>query len=134
MQNHKEERIQEAIVKRFWDLKSFGQFKIDCILLSNRNENSVGGAKGIMSGARYKRMGRVSGIPDLSLIYEGSKIAFIEVKTPERHRTSKGKETKSRGMSASQIEFEENFIKPLKIRFEVCSSVVDFENFTSFLR
>lgn len=123
-----ESNIQEAIVKRFNELVYYKQLNCLCVLYSNRNEN-----KGIISGARYKRQGRISGVPDLTIIYDG-KIAFVEVKTPARHKTSKGVETKSRGLEDSQVEFIKNYIEPMNIPFAVCSSVVDFENFIYFLK
>ncbi len=123
MTKHEEAKIQEAIVKRFNELVFYKQLNRLCVLYSNRNEN-----KGLISGAIYKRMGRKSGVPDLSLIYDG-KIAFIEVKSPSAHRTTKGVETKSKGMSEDQISFYEQFIKPMEIQF-----AVDFENFIWFLK
>lgn len=128
MSKFEEAKIQEAIVRRFNELVVYKQVKRPCVLYSNRNEN-----KGLITGAIYKRMGRKSGVPDLSLIYDG-KIAYIEVKTPAVHRTKKGLETKSKGMSEDQIDFYEEFIKPMNIPFAVCSSVVDFENFIWFLK
>ncbi len=128
MTKHEEAKIQEAIVKRFNELVFYKQLNRLCVLYSNRNEN-----KGLISGAIYKRMGRKSGVPDLSLIYDG-KIAFIEVKSPSAHRTTKGVETKSKGMSEDQISFYEQFIKPMEIQFAVVSSVKDFENFIWFLK
>jgi len=127
MSKFEEATIQEAIVRHFNQLVLHKQLK-PCILYSNRNEN-----KGIASGARYKRQGRLAGVPDLSLIYDG-KIAYIEVKTPSEHRTTKGIETKSRGMSKDQIAFHDKYIKPMGIKFGVVSSVVDFENFIWFLK
>lgn len=135
-----EEAIQQQIVNHFWTLKQLNQFRIPCVLYSNRNENNVGGAKGISSGARFKRMGRLAGIPDLSLIYKdplsatGAKIVFIEVKKPAAHKTKKGKDTKSKGMSEDQIDFYNKYIQPMNIPFEVCSSVNDFDNFIWFLK
>lgn len=135
-----EEKIQEAIVKRFNELVHYKQLHSYCLLYSNRNENNIGGAKGITSGARFKRMGRVPGCPDLTLIYKhplnanGANIAYIEVKIPSQHRTSKGAETKSKGMNEAQIEFYDKYIDPLGINFAVCSSVADFENFIWFLK
>lgn len=128
MSKFEESNIQEAIVKRFNELVHYKQLNQLCVLYSNRNEN-----KGIISGVRYKKQGRIPGVPDLTLIY-GGKIAYIELKTPSRHRTSKGVETKSKGMSDEQIEFYNKYIEPMKIPFAVCSSVVDFENFIWFLR
>lgn len=140
MNNHQEEKIQEAIVKRFNELVFYKQIHPNCFLYSNRNENNVGGAKGIASGARFKRMGRLAGVPDLTLISTGyhnlkkAEIAYIEVKTPKEHRTSKGVETKSKGMNQAQIDFYNKFIDPMNIPFAVCSSVTDFENFIWFLK
>tara|TARA_R110000868_G_scaffold40964_1_gene140617 strand:- start:177 stop:593 length:417 start_codon:yes stop_codon:yes gene_type:complete len=118
-----EANIQEQIVKRFNELVFYKQIPLPSILFSNRNEN-----KGIISGKRYKEQGRKAGVPDLTLLYDG-KIAFIELKTPKAHKTSKGIETKSRGLEPSQVSFFENYIRPMKIPFTVCSSVVDFETF-----
>lgn len=140
MAKFEEERIQEAIVRRFNELVYYKQIHQYCLLYSNRNENNVGGFKGITSGARFKRMGRLAGVPDLTLIWKdlssatGANIAYIEVKTPSQHKTSKGIETKSRGMNEAQIEFYDKFIEPLGIKFVVCSSVADFENFIWFLK
>ncbi len=132
-----EEVIQQQIVNHFWTLKHLNQFKIPCVLYSNRNENSIGGAKGISSGARFKRMGRLAGIPDLTLIYQtktGAKLTYIEVKKPEAHKTKKGKDTKSKGMNEDQIDFHNKYIQPMNIPFAVCSSVNDFDNFIWFLK
>ena len=140
MSKFEEEKIQEAIVKRFNELVYYKQLHQYSILYSNRNENNVGGFKGIASGARFKRMGRLAGVPDLTLIYKdpksatGANIAYIEVKTPSSHRTSKGLETKSKGMNEAQIEFHQRYIEPLGIKFVVVSSVADFENFIWFLK
>lgn len=140
MSKFEEEKIQEAIVRRFNELVYYKQLNRLCVLYSNRNENNVGGYKGIASGARFKRMGRLAGVPDISIVYKdslsstGANIAYIEVKTPSSHRTSKGAETKSKGMNEAQIEFYDKFIEPLKIPFAVCSSVADFENFIWFLK
>lgn len=128
MSKFEESRIQEAIVRRFNELTLYNQLTRLCVLYSNRNEN-----KGIISGARYKKQGRVAGVPDLTLIYGGN-IAYIEVKIPSTHRTKKGIETKSRGMSKDQIKFYNNYIKPMDIPFAVVSSVTDFENFIWFLK
>jgi hypothetical protein len=127
MSKFEESRIQEAIVKRFNELVLYKQIK-PALLYSNRNEN-----KGLISGARYKRQGRVAGVPDLTLIWYGG-FMYIEVKTPSAHRTTKGIETKSKGMSEDQILFHENYIKPFKIPFEVVSSIADFENAIWFLK
>lgn len=133
-----EEIIQQQIVKHFWTLKNLNQFKIPCVLYSNRNENNAGGLKGIISGARYKAMGRLAGVLDLSLIYlcpvNGAKIAFIEVKKPSAHRTKSGKETKSKGLNEDQQDFVNKYIEPMKIPFTVVSSVKDFDNFIWFLK
>lgn len=127
-----EEKIQEAIIRRFNELVYYKQLHQYCVLYSNRNENNIGGSKGVASGARFKRLGRLAGVPDLTLIYRGAtgaNIAYIEIKTPSQHRTKKGLESKSRGMNDAQIEFLQKFIEPLGIKFTVCSSVNDFENF-----
>lgn len=140
MAKFEEEKIQEAIVKRFNELVYYKQVCKYSVLYSNRNENNDGGLKGIVSGARFKRMGRLAGVPDLTLIYKdplsatGANIAYIEVKTPSAHKTSKGIETKSKGMNEAQIEFYNKYIEPLSIKFAVCSSVPDFENFIRFLK
>jgi len=128
MAKFEEAKIQEAIVKRFNELVFYRQLSKLCVLYSNRNEN-----KGLATGSIYKRMGRKAGIPDLTLIYDG-KIAYIEVKSPSVHRTKKGIETKSKGMSEDQINFHDEYIKPMRISFAVCSSVNDFENFIWFLK
>ena len=130
---HEEAKIQEAIVRAFNELVQLNQLTQPCLLYSNRNEN-----KGLITGASYKRMGSVAGVPELTLIYksnaDGDQIAYIEVKTPKAHRTSKGVETKSKGMSEDQIDFYEKYTKPMGIKFAVVSSVTDFLNFIWFLR
>lgn len=133
MSKYEEEKIQEAIVRRFNELKHYKQLNYDCIMYSNRNENNVGGARGIASGARFKRMGRLAGVPDLTIIDKDGKVYYVEVKTPSQHKTSKGIETKSKGMNEAQIEFYNNVIKPFGIHFAVVSSVKDFEDFIRFI-
>lgn len=133
MSKFEEEKIQEAIVKRFNELKHYKQLNYDCVMYSNRNENNVGGSRGIASGARFKRMGRLAGVPDLTIIDKDGKIYYVEVKTLAQHRTSKGVETKSKGMNEAQIEFYNNVIKPFGINFAVVSSVKDFENFIELI-
>jgi hypothetical protein len=127
MSKFEESRIQEAIVKRFNELVFYKQFNKLCFLYSNRNEN-----KGIISGARYKKQGRLAGVPDLTLVCQGM-LAYIEVKTPRAHRTPKSIERKSRGMSQDQIEFHDKYIQPMDIPFAVVSSVKEFEDFIKIL-
>jgi len=129
MAKFEEAKIQEAIVNRFNELVFYRQLNQLCFLYSNRNEN-----KGIATGAIYKRMGRKAGIPDLTLVYGKGCIAYIEVKTPSTHKTKKGVETKSKGMSEDQIDFYNEYIEPMQIPFAVCSSINDFENFVWFLK
>ena len=133
MSKFEEEKIQDSIVKRFNELKHYKQLNYGMVLYSNRNENNIGGAKGIASGARYKRMGRRAGVPDLSIIDQDGKIYYVEVKTPSAHRTKEGVERKSRGMNEAQIEFYNNVIEPYGIEFAVVSSVKDFEDFIKFI-
>lgn len=128
MAKYEEAIIQESIVRAFNQLKKMNDFNEPCVMYSNRNEN-----KGLITGAIYKRMGRLAGVPDLTLVYSG-KIAYIEVKTPKAHRTSKGLETKSKGMSEDQIKFHDEYIVPMGIKFSVVSSIDDFLNFIWFLR
>ncbi len=132
MAKFEEAKIQEAIVRRFNELSHYNQFNKLCLLYSNRNENNHTGLKAQIQGAKYNRMGRLKGVPDLSLIVD-SVISYIEVKIPKVHKTSKGIETKSRGMSEDQIKFHDTYIVPMGIEFAVVSSVVDFENFIWFL-
>ena len=133
MARYEEERIQEAIVKRFWELKHYKQLNYDMVLYSNRNENNVGGSKGIASGARFKRMGRLAGVPDLTIIDCEGQIYYVEVKTPKALKTSKGVERKGKGMNKDQLEFYEHYIKPYNIDFAVVSSVQEFEDFIRFI-
>ncbi len=133
MSKFEESKIQEDIIKRFNQLVQHNQLDRLCVLYSNRNENNHTGLKAQIQGAKYNRMGRLKGVPDLSLIIGGI-INYIEVKTPKVHRTSKGVETKSKGMSEEQIKFHDTYIVPMKIRFAVVSSVADFENFIWFLK
>ena len=124
---HKESVIQQQIVSHFKHLHAYNQLK-PSVLYSNRNEN-----KGMVSGARYKKEGRLAGVPDLTLISEEG-VAYIEVKTPERHKTKSGAETKSRGLEKSQQEFINRYIKPFGIPFGVASSVEDFDCLINFLK
>ena len=132
MSKFEKSRIQEAIVKRFNELVFYKQLNQLCCLYSNQNEQDYNSKKAAAQGARYNRMGRKKGIPDLSLIY-GGRITYIEVKTPKAYRTTKGVERKSRGMSESQIEFHDKYIKPMNIPFAVVSSVKEFEDFIKIL-
>ena len=133
MTKFEESKIQESIVRTFNRLNQLNQLNQLCILYSNRNENNNSGLAALKQGARYNRMGRLKGVPDLTLLYDG-KVAYIEVKSLKAHKTSKGIDTKSRGMSKEQIKFHDKYIVPMRIKFAVVSSVADFENFIRFLR
>ena len=133
MTKFEESKIQESIVRTFNRLNQLNQLNQVCVLYSNRNENNHTSLKAQIQGVKYNRMGRLKGVPDLTLLYDG-KVAYIEVKSLKAHKTSKGIDTKSRGMSEEQIKFHNNYIVPMGIKFAVVSSVADFENFIRFLR
>jgi len=107
MKLREEEILQAQCISLFGFLNLNQKVEI----YSNRNESGKGGKKGtkeylnaLISGSNYKKMGRVSGVPDLSILWKGGN-AFIELKTKKAYFTKKGKVTKSRGLSDSQIEF-----------------------------
>ena len=120
MSRFDEALLQEKIVQRFCELLYFKQLLKTCVLYSNRNEN-----KGLVTGAIYKRMGRVAGVPDLTLIFDGdeNKLAYIEVKTPLQYKK------KNKGMIESQLKFHKEYIEKIGIPFTVVSSVNQFEEF-----
>jgi len=132
MSKFEESKIQEVIVRTFNKLNQLNQLNQVCVLYSNRNENNNSGLAALKQGARYNRMGRLKGVPDLTLLYDG-KVAYIEVKSLKAHKTSKGIETKSKGMSEDQIKFHDKYIVPMGIKFAVVSSVDDFLKFIKFL-
>ena len=107
MKLREEEILQAQCISLFGFLNLNQKVEI----YSNRNESGKGGKKGtkeylnaLISGSNYKKMGRVSGVPDLSILWKGGN-AFIELKTKKAYFTGKGKVSKSRGLSDSQIEF-----------------------------
>ena len=104
-------REEEILQAQCFTLFGFLNLNQKVEIYSNRNESGKGGKKGtkeylnaLISGSNYKKMGRVSGVPDLSILWKGGN-AFIELKTKKAYFTKKGKVTKSRGLSDSQIEF-----------------------------
>jgi hypothetical protein len=121
-----EEEIQKAIVEKYLEYQA--RFPFFTFLYSNRNENNQGGIKGIIKGRIYKEMGRVAGIPDLTLLYGKGKIAFFEVKTPKACLKKDGTFIKSKGLSDEQINIH-NMLTINGFIVEVVYSVKSFEQF-----
>jgi hypothetical protein len=129
MKLREEEILQAQCVSLFGFLNLNQKVEI----YSNRNESGKGGKKGtkeylnaLISGSNYKKMGRVSGVPDLSILWKGGN-AFIELKTKKAYFTEKGKVTKSRGLSESQIEFHKK-LEALDIPVFVAYDLESFQD------
>lgn len=122
-----EEQLQKDIITEYNLIKNTLPYK--SFLYSNRNENNKGGLNGIISGKIYKDMGRIAGIPDLSLLHNNT-ISFIELKTPKACLTTKGEFTKSKGLSEEQI-YIHNLLQEMGYKVEV---VYSKETFKMFLR
>lgn len=132
MKFKEEEKTQIDIINTYKKLLDFKLISPNCLLYSNRNENSKGGVNGKISGYVFKRMGRVAGLPDLTFLYKNegvANIAYIEVKAPSVFFTKKGTPTKSKGLEESQITFIDKYIKYLNIPFTICANTEMFINF-----
>ena len=121
-----EQEIQKKIVNKYLEYQN--RLPFWSILYSNRNENNQGGLRGIIKGKIYNEMGRISGIPDLTLLYGKGKIAFFEVKTPKACLKKDGTFIKSKGLSKEQINMHNILLKNGFI-VEVVYSVESFEQF-----
>jgi len=129
MKLREEEILQAQCISLFGFLNLNQKVEI----YSNRNESGKGGKKGtkeylnaLISGSNYKKMGRVSGVPDLSILWKGGN-AFIELKTKKAYFTKKGKVSKSRGLSNSQIEFHKK-LEDLDIPVFVAYDLESFQD------
>ena len=129
MKLREEEILQAQCISLFGFLNLNQKVEI----YSNRNESGKGGKKGtkeylnaLISGSNYKKMGRVSGVPDLSILWKGGN-AFIELKTKKAYFTKKGKVSKSRGLSNSQIEFHKK-LETLDIPVFVAYDLESFQD------
>jgi len=97
-----EEKLQKELYQ-WWQWKN-PSFPKKAIFESVRNENNEGGLKAIIKGKIYNDMGRQAGSPDIKILCEG-KTYCIELKQPNACITSKGKLTKSLGLSINQLRF-----------------------------
>lgn len=127
-----EEKLQITIINTFEKYRFLNQIKHSAFLHSNRNENNKGSLNGIIAGGIMNKMGRIAGLPDLTLIYKKNnvlKMAYIELKTPKAYFTPKGNVTKNKGLQPSQIAFKKNYVDPLSIPYSINYDVDGVINF-----
>jgi len=133
-----EEKLQIEIAQTFNHLKDLGKIDKKVLLYSNRNENAKGGLNGAIAGGIYKKMGRVAGVPDLTLIWrdksEKLNLVYIEVKTPEAYFTKNGNISKSMGLSKDQQRFIAKYLVPLNIPHIIIYSLDIFLDFLAELK
>jgi len=83
-------------------------------------------------------MGRVAGVPDLTLIWRDKSgklnLVYIEVKTPEAYFTKNGNISKSMGLSKDQQRFIAKYLVPLNIPHIIIYSLDIFLDFLAELK
>lgn len=121
-----EQEIQKKIVNKYLEYQN--RLPFWSILYSNRGENNQGGWRGAMKGKIYNEMGRVAGIPDLTLLYGKGKVAFIEVKTPKACLKKDGSFKEKKGLSDEQSNMHNILIKN-GFTAEVVYDIKSFEKF-----
>jgi hypothetical protein len=123
-----EEELQISIVKYYKLIAPTLPLKTK--LYSNRNENNQGGLKGYITGNLYKAMGREAGVCDLSLMIEGGKKVYIELKVDHRCRTKTGKKIDKQGLSPEQ----EKFIEDAEYMGFSCYVICNIEQFQKLIK